>query len=137
MTPETPPSEPNEHVDSAAAPTDSGSMSNDEDVNISLLDLLIVFAERKRLILWTTAVITVLAIMYALLLPKSYTATVTLLPPQQNSSMSTAMASQLGSMGGMAALAGGEIGANRQVCPTIIGGSVRCARSRLLSAPLP
>ena len=107
MTPETPPSEPNEHVDSAAAPTDSGSMSNDEDVNISLLDLLIVFAERKRLILWTTAVITVLAIMYALLLPKSYTATVTLLPPQQNSSMSTAMASQLGSMGGMAALAGG------------------------------
>jgi uncharacterized protein involved in exopolysaccharide biosynthesis len=45
--------------------------------------------------------------MYALLLPKSYTATVTLLPPQQNSSMSTAMASQLGSMGGMAALAGG------------------------------
>jgi mRNA-degrading endonuclease RelE of RelBE toxin-antitoxin system len=28
----------------------------------------------------------------------------------------------------IAALAGGEIGANRQVCPTIVGGCVECAR---------
>jgi len=39
-----------------------------------------------------------------------YTATVTLLSPQQNTSMGAALASQLGSMGGMAALAGGSLG---------------------------
>jgi tyrosine-protein kinase Etk/Wzc len=33
-----------------------------------------------------------------------------LMPPQQNSSMGAALASQLGSMGGMAALAGGSLG---------------------------
>jgi hypothetical protein len=35
---------------------------------------------------------------------------VTLLPPQQNTSISAALASQLGSLGGMAALAGGGLG---------------------------
>lgn len=34
----------------------------------------------------------------------------TLLPPQQNTSISAALASQLGSLGGMAALAGGGLG---------------------------
>ena len=81
----------------------------DED-EISLLDLLIVLAERKRLIFWVTATFAVLAIVVSLLLPIRYTATITLLPPQQNSSMGTALASQLGSLGGLAALAGNSLG---------------------------
>jgi len=77
---------------------------------ISLLDFLIVLAERKRIVFYVTAVFAILAIAISLLLPQRYTATVTLLPPQQNTSMGAALASQLGSMGGMAALAGGSLG---------------------------
>lgn len=75
---------------------------------ISLLDFLIVLAERKRLILWITTGFALVAVIVALLLPKQYTATVTLLPPQQNSSLSAQLAAQLGSVGGMAALAAGS-----------------------------
>jgi uncharacterized protein involved in exopolysaccharide biosynthesis len=71
---------------------------------------LIVLAERKRTILWVTATFAVIAIVIALILPQSYTAIVVLLPPQQGSSMGSAIASQLGNLGGMAALAGGGLG---------------------------
>jgi uncharacterized protein involved in exopolysaccharide biosynthesis len=109
MTTEIPLSEPNEHVDSSPSPPVAGSAAKQED-EISLLDLLIVLAERKRVILCATAVFAVLAIVVSLLLPKSYTANVTLLPPQQNASVNSSLASQLGSMGGMAAMAGGSLG---------------------------
>ncbi len=79
------------------------------DDEISLLDLLIVLAVRKRLIFWITAAFAIVSVIVSLLLPKSYTATVTLLPPQQSSSLSAQLAAQLGSVGGMAAsLAGGS-----------------------------
>jgi tyrosine-protein kinase Etk/Wzc len=57
-----------------------------------------------------SAIFALLAIVISFLLPVSYTATVTLLTPQQNTSMGAALASQLGSLGGMAALAGGSLG---------------------------
>ena len=78
-----------------------------EEKEISLLDLLIMLAERKRTIFWVTASFAVLAIVISLLLPVRYTATVTILPPQQNSSLSSQLASQLGSLSGVAALATG------------------------------
>jgi tyrosine-protein kinase Etk/Wzc len=82
----------------------SGSASDE----ISVLDLLIVLAARKRLIIWITVAFAILAIVVSLLLPVRYTATVVLLPPQQNSSLSNQLAAQLGSFGGVAAsLAGG------------------------------
>jgi hypothetical protein len=100
-------SELQEHADaSLVPPTPTQVMGDDE---ISLLDLLIVLAERKRIILLVTAVFAIVAIIISLLLPPRYIATVTLLPPQQGSSMGAALASQLGSMGGMAALAGGSL----------------------------
>ena len=77
---------------------------------ISLLDLLIVLAERKRIVFLATAIFAILSIVISLLLPKRYTATVTLLPPQQGSSMGAMLASQLGSLGGLASLAGGSLG---------------------------
>jgi tyrosine-protein kinase Etk/Wzc len=46
----------------------------------------------------------------ALVLPVRYTARVTLLPPQQNSSMAGMLSSQLGNIGGIASLAGGSLG---------------------------
>jgi len=94
-----------EHADSSIVPS---AVAGDDE--ISLLDLLIVLAERKRLILGVTAVFAVGAIVVSLVLPPRYTATVMLLPPQQASSMGAALASQLGNLGGMAALAGGSLG---------------------------
>jgi len=84
-------------------------LAKDED-EISLIDLLIILAERKKTIAYVTAIFAILAIVVSFVLPKTYTATVTVLPPQQNTSMGSLLASQLGSLGGMAALAGGSLG---------------------------
>ncbi len=81
-----------------------------EEDEVSLLDLLIVVAERKNIVLQVTAISIVLAIIVSLVLPVRYTATASLLPPQESSSMGSALASQLGNLGGMAALAGGGLG---------------------------
>jgi tyrosine-protein kinase Etk/Wzc len=99
----------NERVDTLPAAT-AAEGSAAEDGEISLLDLMIVIAERKRIVLWVTAVFAVLAIILSLILPARYTAMVTLLPPQENSSMGAALAAQLGNLGGVAALAGGGLG---------------------------
>ncbi|MGA2049207.1 MAG: Wzz/FepE/Etk N-terminal domain-containing protein [Terracidiphilus sp.] len=109
MTIETSTSELNEHAESRSAQDAIGLRAVEEN-EISLLDLLILLAERKRLIFWVTAAFAVLAIVVSLVLPERYTATVALLPPQQNSSMGAALASQLGNLGGVAALAGGSLG---------------------------
>jgi tyrosine-protein kinase Etk/Wzc len=99
----------NEQADSSPALPEEGHATKEAD-EISLLDLLIVLAERKRLIFFITAIFALLAIVVSLLLPVRYTATVTLLTPQQNTSIGAVLASQLGSLGGVAALAGGGLG---------------------------
>ena|GEM_PF-47274 len=106
MATDTPVSELLEHVEPPPARSTDGHTAVKED-EISLLDLLIVLAERKRTIFWVTVSFAVLAIIISLLLPVRYTAMVTLLPPQQNSSLSSQIASQFGSLGGVAALATG------------------------------
>jgi uncharacterized protein involved in exopolysaccharide biosynthesis len=98
-----------EHTDTSVDTPVAGNAAVADD-EISLLDLLIVVAKRKRLVLWVTAVFAILAIVISLILPVRYTAMVTLLPPQENSSMGAALASQLGNLGGVAALAGGSLG---------------------------
>jgi uncharacterized protein involved in exopolysaccharide biosynthesis len=108
MSTDTPLSELQEHAGSSPVPAASGRDTKDDE--ISLLDLLIVLAERKLLILGVTAAFAILAIVVSLVLPPRYTATVTLLPPQQNTSMAAALASQLGNLGGLGALAGGSLG---------------------------
>lgn len=80
------------------------------DDPISPMDVLIVLAEQKFVVLGVTAVCAILAMILAITLPKRYTATAALLPPQQNSSMSSLLASQLGNLGGMVSLAGGGLG---------------------------
>jgi uncharacterized protein involved in exopolysaccharide biosynthesis len=76
------------------------------DGEISVLDLMIALAEQRSIILLVTSAFAILGIIVSLVLPKVYTATAIILPPQQNSSMGSALASQLG---GMAALAGGGL----------------------------
>ena len=98
------------NLQTQSAQTVTSTKSSQEVDEISLLDLLIVLAERKRLILTITAVFAIVSVIVSFILPKRYTAEVSLLPPQQNSSMGGMLASQLGSLGGMAALAGGSLG---------------------------
>lgn len=77
---------------------------------ISLIDLLIVLAQRRRTIFWLTGAFALVSAIIAFLLPVRYTATVILMPPQQKSSLSEMFASQLGSLGGLTSLAGGSLG---------------------------
>jgi tyrosine-protein kinase Etk/Wzc len=81
-----------------------------QDDEISLLDLLIALARRKVLIFKTTVAFAFLAIIISFLLPKKYTALTTILPPQQSSSLSSALLSQMGSLGSLASAAGGGLG---------------------------
>jgi len=76
------------------------------DDEISLLDLALVLAAQKKLILGLPAVVAVLAIAYSLSLPNIYTATTCILPPQQSQSSSSAMLAQLGGIAGLAGGAG-------------------------------
>ena len=72
---------------------------------INLLDLLIVLARHKKLVLGLPAAAAVVSIVVSLLLPNIYTGTTKILPPQQTQSTSAVLA-QLGSLAG---LAGGAV----------------------------
>ena len=69
--------------------------------------MLLVLARNKERILKITLAAALLALIVSLLLPKMYTATTTVLPPQQNQSAVTAM---LGQLGAIAGLGSGDLG---------------------------
>jgi tyrosine-protein kinase Etk/Wzc len=73
---------------------------------ISLLDMLIVIARFRWVIVKIAVCITVAAVIISLLLPIRYTASTSILPPQQGSSAGSSLMSQLGSLGSVASLAG-------------------------------
>lgn len=70
---------------------------------VSLLDLAIVLVRHKRRILGTTLVTILIALLLALVLPVKYTATTSILPPQQNASAGSGLLAQLGGLGPLAA----------------------------------
>jgi tyrosine-protein kinase Etk/Wzc len=79
----------------------------------SALDLLILVLERKRFITRFVLGAAVVSTAVAFLLPVRYEAKVVLLPPAQNSSISSALMGQLGglgALGSLASLAGGSLG---------------------------
>lgn len=78
----------------------------DED-EINLLDLLIVLARHKKMIMGVTFVAALLAVGVSLLKPNIYTSTANIMPPLQNQSSASAL---LGQLGGLAGLAGGAMG---------------------------
>src|SRR5436309_15638822 len=82
-----------------------------EGDEVSLLDLLIVLAKHKRLVLGVPSVAAIGAVVISLLLPNIYTGTTRILPPQQSASAATALLNQLGGMlGGLGGAAGGALG---------------------------
>jgi len=95
-------SRPERDVDSV-----SGVPSEEE---ISLLDIIIVIVQNRRLILKIAASTVVVGVIVSLLLPIRYTATTSILPPQQTSSAGSALMAQLGGLSSVASLAGGSLG---------------------------
>jgi tyrosine-protein kinase Etk/Wzc len=80
--------------------------------HLDVLDVMILLARRKRLILSVTLGAVVVSGIVSLLLPKYYTASTKILPPQQSQSASSLILSQLSSAGAgpLAALSAGGLG---------------------------
>src|SRR5688572_25763298 len=78
-----------------------------ESDSISLLDLMIVVAKHKTMIVTAVFAAALGSVVVSLLLPNIYTGTARVLPPQQNQSSASMV---LGQLGGLAALAGGSVG---------------------------
>jgi tyrosine-protein kinase Etk/Wzc len=76
-----------------------------DDEEISLLDIAIVLAKHKKLILGLPILAAVITAGITLLMPNWYTATVKLLPPQQSQSNAVAILGQLGAISGGASTA--------------------------------
>lgn len=85
-----------------------GQENVEDDDEISLLDLALVLAASKRLILGFPILVAIVAVIYSLTLPNIYTATTKILPPQQGGSAAAAALAQMG--GSLGSLAGGAIG---------------------------
>jgi len=71
-----------------------------EDDEISVLDLAIVLAKHKRLVLGLPIAAAVVSVVVSLLLPNVYTGTTRILPPQQTQATSAVLA-QLGGLAGL------------------------------------
>src|SRR6266853_6302189 len=90
------------------APAEENASADDE---VSLLDLLIVLAKHKRIVLGVPLIVGIAAAIVNLLLPNIYTGTTRILPPQQSASAASALLNQLGgAFGGIAGAAGGAFG---------------------------
>src|SRR5712672_3896069 len=90
------------------APAAENASAEDE---VSLLDLLIVLAKHKRIVLGVPFVTAVVAAIISLVMPNIYTGTTRILPPQQSASAASALLNQLGgTLGGLGGLAGGALG---------------------------
>ena len=81
--------------------TVSGPVAEDEN-GADLIDHLTVLGEHKKFIFIFVSVATVVAVIVALLLPKSYQASTKIMPPQQSPSAATALLAQLGPLAALA-----------------------------------
>jgi tyrosine-protein kinase Etk/Wzc len=86
--------------ESAAGPHSTATVVSGE---IKLVDVMIVLAKRKKLIIGLPLLAAVLSVAVSLALPNVYSATTKLLPPQQAQSGASALLSQLGGASGLAA----------------------------------
>jgi uncharacterized protein involved in exopolysaccharide biosynthesis len=83
------------------------------ETEVSLLYIVVLLVGHKRFIARFVLGAAVLATVVSFLLPIRYEAKIVLLPPQQNSSIGSALMGQLGNMGslgGLASLASGSLG---------------------------
>ena len=81
--------------------------SQDQDDEISLLDLLQTIVDNLRLLILGPLAVGVTALGISFLIPPTYTAKTQFLPPQQQQSAAASMLASLGSLGGLAGAVGG------------------------------
>lgn len=82
-----------------------------EQEDLTFLDVLLIVTQRKKLVTIVTAICAGIALILAFALPPSYTATVIILPPQGNTSMSSMLASQPAGVGSaVSGMAGSMLG---------------------------
>jgi tyrosine-protein kinase Etk/Wzc len=87
------------------------SIPRTEEEDLTFLDVLLIVTQRKKLVGLVTAICIGVALILAFALPQSYTATVIILPPQGNASMSSMLASQLAGVGSaVSGMAGSMLG---------------------------
>ena len=79
----------------------------DEDDEISLLDLLQVVADNLRMLVLGPLLAGLMALGIAFAIPPTFTATTKFMPPQQQQSGTAAMLQSLGALGGLAGAASG------------------------------
>jgi uncharacterized protein involved in exopolysaccharide biosynthesis len=91
---------------SEPVPNDTPPIEHQDD-EVSLLDLAVVLAKHKKLVLGLPLAAALLAAIVSLLMTPIYTGTARILPPQQNQSNAAALLGQLGFAGG---IAGGALG---------------------------
>jgi tyrosine-protein kinase Etk/Wzc len=87
--------------------TEESASTSHVETEVSLLDVTVLLLANKRFIIRFVLGAAVLAVIVAFLIPVQYEAKVMLLPPQQNSSVASALLGQMGNLGGLGALAGG------------------------------
>ena len=92
-------------LESASPDTSSGSPEG-----LHLLDLLIILSKRRKFIFWFTLGVAILTAITVLILPSKYTAATLVLPPAQNSSLSSALLGQFGGSSALASVAGAGLG---------------------------
>src|ERR1039458_3537205 len=100
------------HANSGAGVHDRDVISNlqpaiERPREVDAIALLLVLSSNKMRILKITLAVALLALIVSMLLPNMYTATTTILPPQQKQS---ALNSMLGQIGAIAGLSGGDLG---------------------------
>ena len=87
-----------------------------EEEGIGILDILLILAAKKRLILGPAFLGGIIATVMAFLTPPTYTATAVIMPPQQQSSSAAAL---LGQLGGAAGLASQSLGIKNPADPYV------------------
>lgn len=92
---------------SSGSEKDEDSAQPIDSAEINVLDLLIVIAKHKKMIVTVTFGTAILSAVVSLLLPNIYTGSAKVLPPQQNQSSAAML---LGQLGGLASLSGSSVG---------------------------
>jgi tyrosine-protein kinase Etk/Wzc len=77
---------------------------------LHLLDVLIILSRRRKFIVFFTLGVAILTSIVVLIVPSKYTATTLVMPPSQNTSMSSALLGQLGGSSALASVAGASLG---------------------------
>ena len=86
--------------------TSEATLETGSRTELDVTELLLVLAQHKKRILQITIAAALLAIIVSLLMPKMYTATATILPPEQKQSSMNLM----GQIGAIAGLGAGDLG---------------------------